>query len=120
MPLEAKRFRHVAVAIPQVVVAGLLTAGACQQCPQPQQPDITYHQSVEFGREESRRSFQIALTLRNLLPMKPLQLCRLLSGRTYPRTGIDLGLAHPLAHRLGRADPEQTGNLAYRRPLQPC
>src|SRR6478672_7349382 len=31
---------------------------------------------------------------------------------------IDLGLAHPFAHRLGTANPEQTSDLTDRRPLR--
>ena len=40
MPLEAKRSRHVAVAIPVVAVASLVTVNPRQQSPQPQQPDV--------------------------------------------------------------------------------
>ena len=34
------------------------------------------------------------------------------------RAAIDLGLAHPLAHRLRRPDPQQPRDLAHRRPLR--
>ena len=37
---EAKRFRHGAVAIPEVPVGNLVAAGPRQQRPQPQQPDV--------------------------------------------------------------------------------
>jgi hypothetical protein len=48
MPLEAKRFRHVAVAISEVAVGGFVTTCPRQQCSQPQQPDVAYHQTF-FG-----------------------------------------------------------------------
>jgi hypothetical protein len=43
MPLEAKRFRHVAVAIPKVRIRYGIAASPRQQSPQPQQPDLAYH-----------------------------------------------------------------------------
>ena len=46
MPLVAKRFRHVAVAIPEVRVSLGIAVSRRQQCPQPQQPDVTYHQTL--------------------------------------------------------------------------
>ncbi len=46
MPLEAKRFRHVAVAIPQVLVSPGIAVRPRHQSPQPQQPDLAYHQTV--------------------------------------------------------------------------
>jgi hypothetical protein len=45
MSLEAKRFRHVAVAISERRIS-LVTTCPRQQCAQPQQPDRTYHQIV--------------------------------------------------------------------------
>ena len=35
-----------------------------------------------------------------------------------PGAGVDLGLPHPLAHRLRRPDPEQLSDPAHRRPLR--
>jgi hypothetical protein len=49
MPLEAKRFRHVAVAIPIVAVANLVTLCPRQTSPQSQQPDVAYDQ-ILIGR----------------------------------------------------------------------
>ena len=46
MSLEAKRFRHVAIAIPEVRVSRGIVASPCQQSPQPQQPDVAYHQTL--------------------------------------------------------------------------
>ena len=46
MPLEAKRFRHVAVAIPVFAIAGIVTVSPRQQSLQPQQPDLAYHQTL--------------------------------------------------------------------------
>jgi hypothetical protein len=46
MTLEAKRFRHVAVAIPVFAVDGIVTASPRQQSVQPQQPDLAYHQTL--------------------------------------------------------------------------
>ena len=46
MPLEAKRFRHVAVAIPKVCVGRIITTRPRQQRPQPQQLDVSYHQAL--------------------------------------------------------------------------
>jgi hypothetical protein len=40
MVLEAKRFRHVAVAIPEVRVSGGIAVSAGQQSPESQQPDV--------------------------------------------------------------------------------
>ena len=45
MPFEAKRFRHVAVAIPIVAIRGVVAVSPRQQCAQPQQPDVAYHQT---------------------------------------------------------------------------
>jgi hypothetical protein len=46
MPFVAKRFRHVAVAIPEVRVRCGIALSPRQQCPQPQQPDVAYHQTL--------------------------------------------------------------------------
>src|SRR5262249_18399122 len=48
MPLEAKRSRHVAVAIPEVRVSRGIVVSPRPQSWQPQQPDLTYHQTL-FG-----------------------------------------------------------------------
>ena len=45
MPLEAKCSRHVAVAIPEVRVSRGIAMSPRQESPQPQQPDLAYHQS---------------------------------------------------------------------------
>jgi hypothetical protein len=42
MSLEAKRFRHVAVAIPEVPVSRGIAASPRQESPQPQHLDIAY------------------------------------------------------------------------------
>jgi hypothetical protein len=49
MPVEAKRFRHVAVAIPVVAIAGIVTVSPRQKSAEPQQPDLAYHQTL-IGR----------------------------------------------------------------------
>ena len=59
MSLEAKRFRHVTVAIPVFAIAGVLTAGPRQQNSQPQQPDLAQHQTLIGGR--SRQPFDRGL-----------------------------------------------------------
>ena|ERR1700682_5243475 len=46
MSLEAKRCRHGAVAVPIVAVGVLVTVSLGQQRPEPQQPDVTYHQTL--------------------------------------------------------------------------
>jgi hypothetical protein len=46
MPLVAKRFRRVAVAIPEVRVSCGIAVRPRQQSPQPQQPDVAYHQTL--------------------------------------------------------------------------
>jgi hypothetical protein len=46
MPVKLKRCRHVAVAIPIVAIGGVVAMGSCQQSPQPQQPDVAYHQTL--------------------------------------------------------------------------
>ena len=46
MPFEAKRSRHTAVAIPEVAVGGFVAVSPSQQRPQPQQPDVAYHQAL--------------------------------------------------------------------------
>ena len=46
VPLEAKRCRHGAVAIPIVAVGGLVAVSPRQQCAHPQQPDVAYHQPL--------------------------------------------------------------------------
>jgi hypothetical protein len=46
MPLEAKRFRHVAVAIPQVHTSRGIAVSPRQLGPQAQQPDVTRHETL--------------------------------------------------------------------------
>ena len=46
MSFVAKRSRHVAVAVPIVAIGGVVAMGSCQQCAQPQQPDVAHHQTV--------------------------------------------------------------------------
>ena len=46
MPLEAKRSRHVAVAIPEIRVRRGIAVSPRQESPQPQQPDLAYHQTL--------------------------------------------------------------------------
>ena len=46
MPLEAKGFRHVAVAIPQVRVGPGIAVSPRQESPQPQQPDLAHSENV--------------------------------------------------------------------------
>src|ERR1700722_9441997 len=46
MALELKRYRHVAVAIPEFGVSRGITVSPRQQSPQPQQPDVAYHQTL--------------------------------------------------------------------------
>ncbi len=45
MPLEAKRFRHVAVAIPEVRISRGIAVSPRQQSLQPQQPDLVQNKS---------------------------------------------------------------------------
>src|SRR6185312_14533051 len=49
MPFEAKRCRHVAVAIPQVRVSRGITVSPRQESAEPQQPDVAHHQTL-IGR----------------------------------------------------------------------
>ena len=49
MSFEAKRFRHVAVPIPVFAIAGLVIASPRYKSPEPQQPDVSYHQAL-IGR----------------------------------------------------------------------
>ena len=44
MPFEAKRFRHVAVAIPEVAIGGFVTTRPGQQRPQPQPGDFVQNE----------------------------------------------------------------------------
>jgi len=46
--LKAKRFRHLAVAIPVFAIAGPVPVSPLQIGAQPQQPDLAYHQTL-FG-----------------------------------------------------------------------
>jgi hypothetical protein len=46
MPLEAKRFRHVAVAIPVFAIASIVTVSPREKSPHPQQPDVAYRQTL--------------------------------------------------------------------------
>jgi hypothetical protein len=46
VPLEAKRCRHVAVAIPIVAIGDLIAFRPCQQRAQPQQPDVAQNQTL--------------------------------------------------------------------------
>jgi hypothetical protein len=48
MSLVAKRFRHVAVPIPEIRVSRVIAVSPRQKSPQPQQPDLAYHQTL-FG-----------------------------------------------------------------------
>jgi len=45
MALEAKRSRHVAIAIPEVCISRIAVCPR-QQSPQPQQPHVAYHQTL--------------------------------------------------------------------------
>ena len=64
--------------------------------------------------------FKIALALRNSLTSRLSFFSSADSSLVVPgrEPGIDLGLAHPLAHGLGTANPEQTSDLTDRRPLR--
>jgi hypothetical protein len=75
---------------------------------------------VEFGREESRRDFQDSIGALEfcVLPLQPLQLDGLLGAHPGPHPAVDLSLPKPLADRLRRTDPQQSGDLADRRPLR--
>ena len=44
MSLEAKRFRHVAVAIAEACIGRVIAVSPRQESPQPQQPDVAYSQ----------------------------------------------------------------------------
>ena len=46
VPFETKGFRGLSVLIPWFAIAGLVTVSPRQKSPQPQQPDLTYHQTV--------------------------------------------------------------------------
>jgi hypothetical protein len=46
MPFVAKRFRHVAVAIPELRISRVITVSPREQSPQPQQPNLSYHQTL--------------------------------------------------------------------------
>src|ERR1700751_4537851 len=48
MSLVAKRFRHVAVPIPEIRVSRVIAVSPRQKSPQAQQPDLAYHQTL-FG-----------------------------------------------------------------------
>jgi hypothetical protein len=56
MPLEAKRFRHVAVAIPVFAIAGIVTVSPRQKSPQSQQPDVAHGHTVVGRRAAANRS----------------------------------------------------------------
>jgi hypothetical protein len=46
MALEAKRSRHVAVAIPEVRVSRGIAVSLRQESPHPQQPDVTQSETI--------------------------------------------------------------------------
>jgi hypothetical protein len=46
MPLKAKRFRHMAVAIPQVRVSRVIAVSPRHKSPQSQQPDVAHQQTL--------------------------------------------------------------------------
>ena len=50
MSFEAKRFRHVAVAIPKVRVSRGIAVSPRQQSPQPQQQDVVQNKRIRCGR----------------------------------------------------------------------
>ena len=54
----------------------------------------------------------------SVLPPHTLQFRGLFSRRSRQSASIDLGLGHPTARRLGRANTKQAGNLADRGPLR--
>ena len=62
------------------------------------------------GRADAKKAdviFKIAAPSQlGVLPPQALQLSGLLSRGPGPCAGINLGLAHPLAHRLRAADPK--------------
>jgi hypothetical protein len=45
VPLEAKRSRHVAVAVAEVNISGGIAVGSGEQGAQPQQPDLVQHEA---------------------------------------------------------------------------
>ncbi len=49
MALELKGFRHVAVAVPVLVIAGIVTVSPRQKSPESQQPDLV-HNKHGLGR----------------------------------------------------------------------
>src|SRR5580693_3711685 len=59
MSFEAKRSRHIAVAVPELRVSRGIAVCPCQQRPQPQQPDLAYHQTLIGwrGRQPLDRGF---------------------------------------------------------------
>ncbi len=74
---------------------------------------------VEFGPEESRRSFQnfVGATQLSVLTTQPFDLRGLLAGDPRPVPAIDLRLTDPLAYRLSRR--AQLGrHRTDRRPLR--
>src|SRR6476646_12078030 len=75
---------------------------------------------VELGREESRCRLQnrVGPSQFSVLAFQPFEVSGFLGRRPRTRTGIDLPLAHPLAHRLRAADAEQACDLTHRRPLR--
>ena len=81
MALEAKRSRHVAVAIPIVAVGILVTTCPRQQRAQPHQPDITDNQPV--SERDSWSTTEEGQPLRKLLSGKLVDVAPVTSG-AYP------------------------------------
>jgi hypothetical protein len=55
MSLEAKRFRHVAIAIPVFAIAGIVTVSPRQKSTESQQPDVAHSATVVGRRCRSAR-----------------------------------------------------------------
>ena len=51
MALEAKRSRHVAVAIPVFAIAGIVTVSPSQKSTESQQPDVEHHETLTAGAD---------------------------------------------------------------------
>lgn len=75
---------------------------------------------VEFDAKKAEAIFKIALALRNSAFSAPqaLELGGFLGRGAGLCVGVDVGLAYPLAHRLGRATPRSRATSVIAGPLR--
>ena len=107
MPLEAKRFRHVAVAIPQLRISRGIAVSPRQQSPQPQQQDVVQNKRIRCGRATAGATRWRCVAALNNAP-RP-QIPRYGLSRCLKQDLRQRQAGHPVTRRLLRRVDNQLG-----------